>query len=167
MPHEILSKRYLGISQTSRRSDEEIANGYAPPRSDVHVVHNFQHDLESLWWAVLWTLTYRSGHAPARIYAGRIFQNQMTLPDARIRAFEYSIVTHLTKCLSPDLQCFVSTMELLREILWNHYILRTEEDLLFNMNSYTSTYSFFQTSFERLLSQHAHWRDYPLRAHEP
>jgi len=167
MSYEILTKRYLG--NIPRRSHAEIAKGHAsgPPKPVVHVVHNFQHNLESLWWTILWTLTHRSGHAPAREYANRIFQNQMTLSDARARAFDSSIIVDLTNCLAPDLQGFVSTMDILREMLWSEYIERVEADLLFDANSYSFIYSFFQTTFESMVSQHTGWRNYPLRVHNP
>jgi len=169
MPDEILAKRYLGNSRTLLQSEAELAEDFppGPPKPDVHVVHNFQHDLESLWWSVVWTLTHRSGHTPAREYADRIFQNQMTLSHERARAFESGIAIHLTNCLAPDLQGFVFTIEKLRQVLWNQYIERAENDLLFNANSYVFVHTQFQTRFERLLSQQAEWRSYSLRVHNP
>jgi len=169
MPHEILSKSYLGTSQAMLLSDEELAsyNAQDPLKPVVHVAHNFQHDLESLWWAVLWTLTHRSGHAPAREYADRIFQNQMTLSDARARALDSDIKVHLTKYLSPELKDFALTMEILRHIMWNTYINRAQNDLLFNANSYAFIHRVFQIKFETLILQHTGWRDYPLRVHSP
>jgi len=184
MPHEILSRSYLADSLKGRRTEEEIEaidlqqehsnrNRSLPGTPcDVepthqYVVHNFQHDLESLWWIILWTLTHRTKYAEARQYAKKIFQNTIILSDARSQAFRHSIRNNLKVCLAPELHAFVDIMEILRAAMWNKSMDRGEQDLHFDVNSYAFVHIQFQTRFEQLLSRQASWRNYSLRVLNP
>ncbi|KAF9554783.1 hypothetical protein CPC08DRAFT_605787, partial [Agrocybe pediades] len=78
MPIEIASSTYLYDDDESLdESDDDDSVLETFPNNDIemHVIHNFQHELESLWWIILYELTARIMHLSSNNYAKTIFQN--------------------------------------------------------------------------------------------
>lgn len=58
-----------------------------PMKTPDPVVYNFQHDLESLWWIILWILTTRVDHLDSQLYAQSIFINELGCSNERANIF--------------------------------------------------------------------------------
>ncbi|KAF9533046.1 hypothetical protein CPB83DRAFT_525402 [Crepidotus variabilis] len=88
------------------------------PDKRIPFQHNFLHDLESIWWILLWTMLQRVPFAPSHQYAAGLFVNTRNIPQAREEAFVAggalisSLFTSLHPCfLIRDFDC---TVDLLR-----------------------------------------------------
>ena len=53
---------------------------YQPMTVSTRVIHSFQHDLESIFWIIVWTLTARIKIAELQKYAMSIFRNNHDCP---------------------------------------------------------------------------------------
>ncbi len=53
----------------------KVSDVPAPPRDKI--VYNFQYDLESVWWIVLWTFLARVAYAPGQDYAPLVYVNRL------------------------------------------------------------------------------------------
>ncbi|KAF9556386.1 hypothetical protein CPC08DRAFT_711279, partial [Agrocybe pediades] len=84
MPVEIQKKKYLFMPKFSKEKAEGIKGAVLPrpaKRAPVIVVHNFQHDLESLWWIILWTLVCRVVCKESTDFGELIFRNSLFATD--------------------------------------------------------------------------------------
>lgn len=43
------------------------------PRTSIPVIHNYQHDLESLWWIIFFIGAFYTGHKPSITFCHKIF----------------------------------------------------------------------------------------------
>lgn len=178
MPYEILGLEYIWIPEppTEEPTDEiEIlditalaadSSPLAPPKRP-NVVHNFQHDCESLWWLLLWTMTSRSRHKSAQTFGNSIFRNTMTLSPERRFAFKFFIEQDLLEALNgsnapPFLAKF---MEHLRYVLYKHYKRREKGEDLFKASSYVGVHQDLNKWFA-LFSSHkdSSWRKIKLNS---
>jgi len=114
------------------------------------IVHNPQHDIESVWWITLWSLTGRVDHLEAEEYASAVFQISPRSSASRRRVLLSSDATFqytLESVLPPSLSPFVRWMVLLRKRLLYHYSQRAYNNDLFVKGSYgrlhTSIHNFF------------------------
>ncbi|KAG8899286.1 hypothetical protein FRB99_006822, partial [Tulasnella sp. 403] len=57
------------------------------------IKHNYEHDLESIFWLLLWFLTSRSTHRPAQEYGRKVFQHGLAPSSSRRLIFEAPEVT--------------------------------------------------------------------------
>ncbi|KAF9539353.1 hypothetical protein CPC08DRAFT_716367 [Agrocybe pediades] len=132
--------------------------------SDYTVVHNPQHDIESLWWLGLWTLTMRVDHAPSREWAKHIFRNTLDPSAARSAAFTKPIMFKLHDHLRPNLlNPFANIIERLRRRLFNSYWTRETADHVLDLNSYRDIYPYVDRIFEVLRNDPSEWREQDLK----
>ncbi|KAF9543024.1 hypothetical protein CPC08DRAFT_716822 [Agrocybe pediades] len=178
MPYEILTSQYLSAPvpkiELSPKELEEImkkrlkehlaqgGNGSAMKTPGCTVVHNPQHDVESLWWLKLWTLTCRVNHPDSREWAALVFHNSLTPSQERCNAFNGNIEYILSDKLSPDLmEPFALAMGLFRKCLHNAYIKRELADEVLDLNTYAEVYEFADKFFGDIKENSA-WRAVPL-----
>ncbi|KAH9487296.1 hypothetical protein JR316_0001366 [Psilocybe cubensis] len=91
------------------------------------VIYNFQHDLESLWWVLVWSLTARVNHQPSRTWANQIFQHADVPTSERVkflRPFDEKDLDTNTKAQDP----LQATM--LPSISFLNYIVNILKDAL-------------------------------------
>ncbi|KAF9540044.1 hypothetical protein CPC08DRAFT_717357, partial [Agrocybe pediades] len=123
------------------------------PDSKIHVVHNFQHDLETLWWLILYVLTALTNHRPSKDYSEKIFQNTMTPPPARIDAFYYSIEETLGDVLIPSAKPLIAIMDATRARLKGAYIEREEANKTNDPASYVLIHLIFVSFLDQLCTK--------------
>lgn len=121
-----------------------------PPREGV-VRPNYQHDLESLWWIVLFVVTSLVGHLPSRSYAAKIFQHQLKPLAERATAFSYNIRPSLKRILKADLRdVFAPFLEKLRSKMNARAIIMEVFGQHRMHEEYTEIHEFFSTAFRDL-----------------
>ncbi|EAU89800.1 other/FunK1 protein kinase [Coprinopsis cinerea okayama7 len=162
MPCEVLKGAYfLPRSTVNYRDDNESG---AKPAWDKEnsVTPNYQHDLESIWWILLWKSTARAWEdAPIErdIY---VFQKRVTdmYTNARAACFrvplgdEAKIMSHVP----PRLELFVGQhLDFLRSSLYYEYESRAKEDRD-NIGSYSWVMSKpFTRFFARVEESREEW----------
>lgn len=99
---------------------------FAQAPSTTRVIHNFQHDLESLWWILPWTVTCRIDSDAAFAYGRPIFVNQTDPSEARRNCFiAESILGELETFLplqkTEEEVTFAEIIDSLRDLMNDHY----------------------------------------------
>ena len=153
------------IYLANTRVDAEEIVAFSPdnyqPFIPKVVVHNFQHDLKSLWWIMFWTITDRVDYEPSREYAQTIFINSIQ-PSAERRS-ALVVVTNLHAVLKDSLSSFAKNMEFMRMALFRHYIQRVGADNL-NPCKYANIHNVFQQFFDTLAANNtSSWASELLR----
>ncbi|PPQ85559.1 hypothetical protein CVT25_006729 [Psilocybe cyanescens] len=116
--------------------EQTEANITGPPMAPV--VHNFLHDLESLWWLILWTLTSRIQDPKCKNWLALVFQNITDLSSKRRRCFEYPIENKLSRFLPEALAPFAHPLDLLRDEMFQSYLKRELAGDVRNVDSYAT-----------------------------
>ena len=166
MAHEILSRQYIFQPRhvvESGSSDKMAAliAEFSPVKAKdsksteviplLPVLHNFQHDVESLWWIALYTMTGRVSQPEAKEYAKAVFRTTLTLSDSRRQAVLSSETTFqntLESVLPPFVSSLARWLVLMRRDLLNHYEQHARNNDLFVKGSY----GLFHTSFQNFFS---------------
>ncbi|PPQ83150.1 hypothetical protein CVT25_005393 [Psilocybe cyanescens] len=153
MPHEILANRHIYISAVD---GDEHKDPFSTDRIQV-VIHNFQHDLESVWWLLLWTLVARIKHDISNDWAKMIFQNTLHLSIARDRCFCESIHPKLHDILATPAKGFSKPMDDLRQIMVKAYHNREKDGNIRNAGTYLHVHSQFEGLFA-VIERQKGWR---------
>ncbi|KAH9476729.1 hypothetical protein JR316_0010644 [Psilocybe cubensis] len=126
-----------------------------PAKKVTGVVHNFQHDLESIWWILLWNICCRlhPEHSTLSLqdFGKAIFVNEMKPTDSRMRCITEpsigeSIVAEAPESLFP----LVSALFLLRHDLYQHYVDRGKRETYDDIGSYSKIHNIFFYIFKLL-----------------
>jgi len=161
MALEILQLSYLAFPPSSEpeptkdsSSEVTLTNTYIrrPDRIEIEppprVVHNFQHDLEPLWWILLWTITCRVKHPQSQAYAKTIFDNTMRGSPERHALFtESRLDVKLRSVLKNSILGLADEMEDMRHYLMLHYGHRYGIEKLNNPCQYTGIHGVFDGFF--------------------
>ncbi|KAF4622587.1 hypothetical protein D9613_009239 [Agrocybe pediades] len=125
------------------------------------VVHNPQHDVESLWWVGLWMITLRVDCPRSREWASsRVFSD--TGP--RRMDFREEIFDGLYRNLHPDLRKpFAFAFEFLRSDLLASYMEREQTDGVMDLNAYKDVYEHADEFFMTIQEGPSAWREVKLR----
>ncbi|KAF5312019.1 hypothetical protein D9619_003660 [Psilocybe cf. subviscida] len=120
------------------------------PDCDAIVNYNYQHDLESIWWIILYFVTSLANHEPSKNYAMRWFLDDAT---TRNQCLTSVIDTHqFTIVLKPEFQqVFPVIIEILRDALHTEYIARAVYGLLMDDSSYAFIHALFAQVFDNVL----------------
>ncbi|KAF5316634.1 hypothetical protein D9619_006094 [Psilocybe cf. subviscida] len=137
--------------------------GYIP-NHDAAVRYNFQHDLESLWWLVLFYITKCVGHQPSEDYAEFIFQKTLTPSSERSECFIDNFRSSGGRSLHPRLkEPFKDLMEKLRAALYEEYVAREAFGQLTIPESYSYIHGLFAKQVTELLQHNnSGWKDVPI-----
>ncbi|KAG9218182.1 hypothetical protein CCMSSC00406_0010224 [Pleurotus cornucopiae] len=166
MPHEILSSRYIAPRSVTEKEpelgDDDFRDGGAPQPPEPPPVYNFQHDLESIWWIFVWTITCRVSHEPSIAFGRTIFQNLMEPPLARLRFLEDTITQRFMGCLLSPLQQLAGPLEVLRSFMVVAYTYRRKAN---GLSSYVKAHQGFVIFFEKVKQSQATWGDTLLVTH--
>ncbi|KAG8906678.1 hypothetical protein FRB99_006379 [Tulasnella sp. 403] len=81
----IYRPEFQGVEDEDFDSENEL-DPKKQPKPEI-IKHNFEHDLESIFWLLLWFLTSRSGHEKAQEYGREVFQHAMKPSNAREDVF--------------------------------------------------------------------------------
>jgi hypothetical protein len=176
MPHEILDLKSLYVPEVGKRIkvDEEtdkrafFVNPLKSKPKAPQVIYNFQHDLESVWWILMWTLTARVLHQPSTDFAKTIFKNQTSLWHEREVCIVGELTGRLSACLEKSLHSFIAPLEGARMILLIEYAARAQDGKLFDLGSYRTIHILFVSFFQVVQSaEPSDWRDMRLYTNEP
>lgn len=144
MPFEIQSGEQLFVRKLVTHSDPWLETHLDVTASPLPVIHNFQHDLESLWWIVLWIVTMRMNHPPSQKHARPIFQNSLIPSPARSAAFKHGLM-QMQGILLNQLVPFLDALERVRSSLYGQYWQLGED----KQNEDCSSYSTIHWAFVR------------------
>ncbi|PPQ89009.1 hypothetical protein CVT25_005108 [Psilocybe cyanescens] len=178
MPIEVMQRKYLFNSKQAHlwaapvvsaleleaEDAQSLASDSATDLSSVTVVHNFQHDLESLWWILLWTITCRINSDVAFHYGSPIFVNQLQSTDARYKCLTESIIQHLQTWMPPSKERLTlsSSMNSLRYLMSLHYIKRVGLGNHLKAEHYVSIHKDFADIFVTIKKTASEWFAIPL-----
>ncbi|KAF9539352.1 hypothetical protein CPC08DRAFT_498864 [Agrocybe pediades] len=146
-------KEKMELEEREKMKDN---TGHGPTQVAVEnpfrVVHNPQHDIESLWWLALWTLTLRVNHtSSSRKWAFSIFQHTLVPSTQRRDAFNFDIEHNLFKYLHKDLrEPFAMAIGNFRALLHFSYRVREQKDLVLELTTYAQAYGYADNFFKKI-----------------
>jgi len=153
MAVEIQKQIYLYIPQsTLDETWSDLVAGKASKPNSHFVVHNFEHDMESIFWLLLWTLLVRfpcnlDSDKERSEFAGilsEIFQDTSICSPKREEVFSQggALYDLLARFLAPQLESLQAPLDALRNALVIGYLGRKQE---FNdLSSYSTLYKFLR-----------------------
>lgn len=162
--------------------DVSLADTPATHSSSVQaVVHNFQHDLESLWWLILWIIvshvkdqpknnwqgltTFAEAKKESQKWAAPIFQNVIDhLPPSRMACFMAENLDSQLKSFMPAKAIpFAYPINLLKKYMYTAYLQRAKDGAHRNKESYANIHRYFAVFFTDMhRHRHQEWRSYIL-----
>ncbi|KAH9487304.1 hypothetical protein JR316_0001374 [Psilocybe cubensis] len=127
------------------------------------VIYNFQHDLESLWWVLVWSLTARVSHQPSRTWANQVFQHDVVPTPERVRFLRALSRITLEDIMLPSISFLHVLVELIRSVMNIAYSELERGDTFRDTLSYAITVDRFHLCFQQLESvSGAPWEETPL-----
>lgn len=141
----------------------ETATSNIPKEDDI-VRYNFQHDLEAVWWIVVYFITACVPYRQSRNRAKLMFTKSLTLRRLRSDCFQHSFPTQVGIHLHPDIaEAFKMPMEKLRSYLIEQYIARQVFGQFDVHESYSMIHNDFATIFRELLeNEEENWKQIPI-----
>ncbi|KAH9485716.1 hypothetical protein JR316_0002629 [Psilocybe cubensis] len=172
MAHEVLGRSYIfqPVATEARSvTSDESTNPFAPVSEMIVgvnrevVAHNFQHDLESIWWLLLWTMACRIDCKSSHAWARPIFQNVEDLTEERAHCFCYPINQAISVSFHKDISEFAKPMEKVRLIMHTAYFDRVSLRRHFAPAAYVKFHRLFRLFFMGIqLISTSDWREIPL-----
>ncbi|KAF5322673.1 hypothetical protein D9619_001139 [Psilocybe cf. subviscida] len=128
------------------------------------VRYNFQHDLEALWWIVVYFITACVPHRASRNRAKLLFPKSLTVYGRRSESFLNTLSVELGDHLHPTIaDAFTIPMERLRNYLLEQYVAREVFGQIDVHESYSMIHKDFATNFRELLeNEEDGWKQVPI-----
>lgn len=136
MAYEIQQGAHLQLSPLNLSFDTEA--NFKNTSTKGGVQFNFQHDLESVWWLLLWIVTRGVEHSDSHQFARRVFSNQTRPSQNRTQMFMHPI--QLSDALTKQLHSSVRNMAMPFSHSRNTPPLRVKRkhsDILYSMENQT------------------------------
>ncbi|EAU89860.1 other/FunK1 protein kinase [Coprinopsis cinerea okayama7 len=138
--YEVLDSQHLYPTEVD--PDRIDPEGLVPPFPTAPVVHNYQHDLESIWWILLWLTTMRINQNLPRQFGRLHFQQRVDQIYARTRALllinPLSHEPKVKESLPPALHgSFYKRLNILRHNLYAVYLNRNKEGRFNEMETFS------------------------------
>ncbi|KAG2008905.1 other/FunK1 protein kinase, variant 2 [Coprinopsis cinerea AmutBmut pab1-1] len=122
------------LSLSNFLPDIRRRGGHRPIYPKKPVIHNYQHDLEAIWWIALWLICMRINQPLPRSFGNEHFQHNVGRTYSDIRSclfadpFSLGSYSSLTQSLPPPLRStFLSSLDALRNNLYVEYVSRNKE----------------------------------------
>lgn len=160
-------ERYKTFSQFGTRT-KFIPSNFTEdiPSNKTVVRYNLQHDLESIWWIVLYFITALVDHEDSQTYAQLVFRRTLNVTDLGVRnkAFEKRFALQVGDHLHAKLsEPFTMLMERLRTYMHEEYLARELFGQLTVPESYSAIHGHFATQFgEFLQADEGNWKQIPI-----
>ncbi|KAA1476318.1 hypothetical protein DENSPDRAFT_505805 [Dentipellis sp. KUC8613] len=145
MPVEIQRRDYLydlddASSQSSIGYDDPVD---ASGKKEPDMIHNFEHDLESLFWLFLWTITVRTGDTRTQDLVSSIFVHSSDCSVDREKALKSTALIYgLNTNMSPELRGMVEHVaKLRRALMWGY---KKRKQALKDRTTYSPLYDHFR-----------------------
>jgi len=137
MAYEIQQGAHLQLSPLNLSFDAE-ANFKNTSKGGVQF--NFQHDLESVWWLLLWIVTRGVEHSDSHQFARRVFSNQTRPSQDRTQMFMHPIQLSdaLTKQLHSSVQKMARPFVVALDLHHVSYTNRLKDNQIDNVASYST-----------------------------
>uniref|UniRef100_A0A8H8CEK6 Fungal-type protein kinase domain-containing protein n=1 Tax=Psilocybe cubensis TaxID=181762 RepID=A0A8H8CEK6_PSICU len=123
-----------------------------PPQKGV--AHNFQHDLESMWWMLLWNICCRLDPTQStkslQDFGKAIFINDIKPTDARIHCITAPFGKTVTPKAPKSILSVVTSLSLLSGELYQNYVDRGRNGAYNDVGSYAQIHSIFFETFKAL-----------------
>lgn len=136
------------------------------PRGSI-VNHNFQHDLESIWWILLWFITMNVNWATSFDWGHKIFVHDIEQFEPRFVLFMDPLdgkAPTLSDSLKQELlPTFSQMLESLRSRMVIEYIQREIFGHLEVPESYSQIHGKFSQTFRRLAQMDGDWRGVQIK----
>lgn len=116
------------------------------PKESAPVNHNHQHDLESIWWILLWIITCRIGPEKSAVIMKKYFRHRLEDFPPRQKLFE-KFLNENKAGLRKDLYQLWSHLRALRKSMETAYLLRE----VFGHLEVPEAYSRIQVEFSKRL----------------
>ncbi|KAA1475769.1 hypothetical protein DENSPDRAFT_842618 [Dentipellis sp. KUC8613] len=148
---EIQRQRYFSSYRQPSRAPRTWANIDDPskvPAPRPLIIHNFEHDLESFFWLLLWSITTRLRNDEIDTLVNPIFQHNLNCSPQREEAFitENCIQQPLTNLLPDAMKKLPILIEILRDNLYCAYLERSE---IGKLESYSGLYGIVREALHR------------------
>ncbi|TFY59786.1 hypothetical protein EVG20_g7656 [Dentipellis fragilis] len=151
MAIEIQRQRYFSSYRLPSRAPHTWANiddTFKVPAQKPRIIYNFEHDLESFFWLLLWAITARSHNDEIDALVKPIFQHNSGCSLQREEAFitENQIQEQLTDLLPNAMKKLPAFLEVLRDNLYHAYLERSE---IGRLESYSGSYGMVREALHR------------------
>ncbi|EAU89807.2 other/FunK1 protein kinase [Coprinopsis cinerea okayama7 len=121
--------------------DRVDMDGELPVQPQGPVVYNYQHDLESLWWILLWLTTARLKQSRSQEFGRELFTSDVGMSTSLLRAnlFTKCIVDDrlLRKAIPSAVEPFIVAIENLRRDLYKVCTARNHDDKVDDIRTYS------------------------------
>ncbi|PPQ79053.1 hypothetical protein CVT25_002362, partial [Psilocybe cyanescens] len=182
MPTEILAMEYLyqPIEEVEIMGRSKYTANTNAPSRDI-VIHNFQHDLESLWWLILYLIishikdqpiedwqnsVFKDAVERCKNWAAPIFQNVIGLSAGRRFCFKYSLMKATESFIPENVAPVVNALEVNRRTLLRSFMVRVKDGNLRNIDSYAHIHLDFGELLEEIQALRVNWRQFSLKTSE-
>ena len=148
-----LYQPYVSDSEVLDDSDDpDPAEGNAIAR-----MHTYQHDLESLFWLLLWIVLTKLGHQPSIDAAHTIFGEADDIYD-RFNTLKDGFSTAFRDSFYPDTNTIRAGLSIIRRRLYGSYAKRSPDQLQ-NIGSYSSPCAQYIEVFKKINDplKREHW----------
>ncbi|TFY65936.1 hypothetical protein EVG20_g5161 [Dentipellis fragilis] len=142
MPIEIQRQGHIYRPRKAVELEELPSRSTIEQSKSPRMIHNFEHDLESLFWVLLWTITVRAGNESTRRHVARIFQQDSHCSREREEVITAGneLVGELEELVPQELKEFLGTIDVFSYVLMNGYL--TREFKLGDLSTYSRLYGF-------------------------
>ncbi|EAU89864.2 other/FunK1 protein kinase [Coprinopsis cinerea okayama7 len=129
------------------------------------VVHNYQHDLESIWWILIWLVAMRINQKLPRKFAATYFKQKVGYHRSSLITNNLAYDIELHKSLPPVLQrsAFFIALDHLRHHLYIAYTTRSSNATHDDVSSFSSIVSEGMNGFfDAIKASREQWADIEL-----
>ena len=154
-------KKLLDVLAGNTGTPDDLLTGNTSKSNRYPIVHNFEHDMESIFWLLLWTILVRfpcnlDSKEERAEFAGvlsEIFQDTSICSSMRESVFSQDTTLNdiLAKFLAPELKHLRASLDGLRNVLLAGHMDRRYNFVDFS--SYSTLYKFLRatlSAFQRL-----------------
>ena len=129
-----------------------------------YVKYNYQHDLESIWWMILYFVTACADCGTSEEYSKSIFLGTLRAAP-RIQCLQSRIATKLVRVLHQRLRVtFSKPLETLRRLLYEEYVKRTIFGQMSQHDSYSYVHAQFAEQLDKIMeSNRDNWKQLPIQ----
>ncbi|KAJ3516638.1 hypothetical protein NMY22_g14153 [Coprinellus aureogranulatus] len=169
--HPVPPNRSRGSDESHRGAAEAATHLTQYLQRQCHKKHTYSHDIESLWWFILWILTKHVGHAKSYRAAYNYFQRK-SVGKRRVllrNAVKEKIVIWSADLpiLHPDLRVFIPWLSGVRAVLFRRYKRRHPETEINNLRTYKGLCAAFAHMFDAVNKEEkrATWDSETVKLH--
>ncbi|KAJ8502530.1 hypothetical protein ONZ45_g11663 [Pleurotus djamor] len=149
----------------AKLSDLKYARKYPPDPTYQAAIDPKTHDLESVWWIFLWTVSMRVPHEASRKFFRAVFNHSTSrCSSERAKCLLEPIHGMLATDLAPSLQLLSNSFEYLRINQLHHYTNRERNKALNDVLSFTEIHEAFTCFFKTILEKITGWQTTALGA---